>query len=68
MKTLIQFGNSSEVATVSLYETAKALCPPITAKSALLATGFFLFATSIRWIFKSKKRNEFNESHNRETH
>ena len=43
-----------------LKETLEPLVPPITLKSFLLVTGFFMFATSIRWLIKTFNKNEYD--------
>ena len=40
------------------------LVPPLAPTSFFLVTGFFFFATSLRWLIKSKKRNEFDVHEN----
>lgn len=37
------------------------LLPPIDAKGVLLTVGFFMAATSLRWILKSWTKNEFDD-------
>ena len=48
-----------------LKETLNPLVPPITLKSFLLVTGFFMFATSIRWLLKTYIKTEFDEVESR---
>ena len=43
-----------------LYDLFSAVKPPISLRSLMLASGFFMGATCIRWLFKSNQVNEFN--------
>lgn len=59
MKTIIEV--TTTTATKETWSHSfEAMIPPVSLNTALSVAGFFFAATCLRWLVKSRRKNEFD--------